>query len=272
MLAFGAFHSVALNPRTSEWRELRSALPEGIVVWTGRDAIGWGGGCCGDAQSNGAAYNPATDTYRDLPRSPLAPSQGPKGAWTGRELLLFVSGYSPDGKLYPASLARAAAYNPATSTWRRIAPLPVSGMRFSGTAAWDGHELLVVGAGENARATFAYDPATNDWRRLASLPSGRSGAQTVWTGKRLLLWGGLTRRDPARQVDTGNGFSYDPRTNRWSTIPRWPLQARGASAIAWTGRALIVAGGAKGVCKPDGVHGCHTKYFADAAAFTPTTR
>src|SRR5439155_23735644 len=115
----------------------------GIVVWTGSELIGWGGGCCGDAFSDGAAYNPSTNSWRKLARSPLAPSQGPLGAWTGHELVLFVGGISPDGKPYPARLARAAAYNPATDTWRRIQPLPAP--RGGATAVWDGREVLVVG-------------------------------------------------------------------------------------------------------------------------------
>src|ERR1051326_6601495 len=55
--AFGPFHSVAFTPSTSRWRVLHGSLPTGITVWTGSEAIGWGGGCCGDAESNGAAYN-----------------------------------------------------------------------------------------------------------------------------------------------------------------------------------------------------------------------
>ena len=62
--------------------------------------IGWGGGCCGDASADGAAYDPATNTWRKLPRSPLAPEQSPIGAWTGHELILLVSGIDL-GKLEP---------------------------------------------------------------------------------------------------------------------------------------------------------------------------
>jgi hypothetical protein len=270
MLVFGAFQSVAFTPATNTWHELRKSVPGGIVVWTGREAIGWGGGCCGDAQSNGSAYNPATGIYRNLPRSPLVASQEPLGVWTGRELIILVSGFGPDGKPSPARLARAAAYNPATNTWRRIAPLPVSGMRFNGTAVWDGRELLVVGAGKTAQSAYAYNPVTNRWRRLAPLPSGRFGASVVWTGRRLLLWGGQIGRY-SKLVDSRDGLAYDPKADRWSTIPRWPLPARGGSSFAWTGRALIVWGGGRGVCKPGGIYGCHTEYFADGAAFTPTT-
>src|SRR2546430_17640936 len=99
-----------------------------------------------------SAYKPVANKWRKLSRSPLAGRQPPLGAWTGRELIMFVSGLNPDGHAWPARLARAAAYNPATNKWRRIAPLPAS---FNGASAvWDGREVLVVGA----KAGFAYNP------------------------------------------------------------------------------------------------------------------
>jgi N-acetylneuraminic acid mutarotase len=265
MLVWGAFHSVAFNRATGSWRTLRRAVPTGIIVWTGREAIGWGGGCCGDAQSNGAAYDPATGTFRKLARSPLAPDQAPIGAWTGRELILFVSGINPaDGKPWPARLARAAAYSPATNTWHRTAPLPVRG----GTAVWDGHEVLVVGGGASAQSALAYDPATNGWRRLTPLPSRRLGASAIWSGKRLLLWGGQTGSSTAL-VEARNGLAYSPRTDRWSVLPRSPLRARSGSAVVWTGRALIIWGGEIGT--PAGTS-IPPKFLRDGAAFRPTSR
>src|SRR2546430_13438266 len=57
-----------------------------------------------------SAYKPVANKWRKLSRSPLAGSQHPLGAWTGRELIMFVSGLNPDGHAWPARLARAAAY------------------------------------------------------------------------------------------------------------------------------------------------------------------
>jgi hypothetical protein len=263
MLVFGASHSVAFNPATHKWRGLRHSVPGGITVWTGREAVGWGGGCCGDAESNGAAYNPASGAFRNLAPSPLAPSQRPLGVWTGRELILFVSSFGPDGKHWPARLARAAGYNPLTNTWRRIAPLPEAALRFSGTAVWDGREVLVVAAGANAQSTLAYNPNTNHWRRLAAMPSGRIGATVVWTGKRLLLWGGQNRDASAGLRD---GLAYDPQADGWSSIPTAPLRARVGSTVAWTGHALIVWGGEIGT--PGGTSTPPT-FPRAGASFTP---
>ncbi len=227
----------ALDPATGSWRMLPKApTGEGFTAWTGRELIGWGGGCCGDASDEGSAYDPAANTWRTLARSPLAPSQRPLGAWTGHRLILVVNGYNPaDDKPYPASLARAAAYDPATDTWSRLAAPPPGALRYGGAAAWDGHELLVVG---NASATkhdaYAYDLAANRWRRLARPPRGLVPEQAVWAGSRLIVLGG---------DEVTRAFAYDPKLDSWAALPRLPLQGPGQDVATWTGREVILWNG-----------------------------
>src|SRR5262245_48443197 len=256
LLVFGA--DLRYRPSTDAWRRLHASIPDGIVAWTGREALGWGGGCCGDAQSNGAAYDPVTDSSYALPRSPLAPSQDPIGAWDGRELLVFVSGYGPMGGRYPAGYARGAAYNPATKSWRRLAALPTAGPRFGGSAAWTGRELIVAGAGVRNRAAFAYDPQADRWRRLAPLPSSRPGATALWTGDRLIVWGGAA-----------SALAYDPATNSWSSVARPPLRAPESTSAVWTGRSLLAFGGVIG---SSAATGNQQVWLRGVAAFTPVAR
>ena len=231
VLVWGAFDYQAYNPTTNRWRTLPKrpgiGAAGGLVVWTGRELVGWGGGCCGDAFSNGVAYDPARNRWRNLPAGPLAGSQSPVGAWTGRELVILVGNLNPDGHPWPARLARTAAYNAATNAWRRLAPLP-GGQAAS--AVWDGREALVLTAGG---AVFALDPAANSWRRLARLGFGGSGAAVAWTGRQLLVWSGRAAR----------GAAYDPAANRVALLPRSPLRPRQDFVSAWTGGALIVWGG-----------------------------
>lgn len=240
MLAFDPFHSVAYTPATNRWRVLPKAINLGFVTWTGREAIGWGGGCCADAQKGGSAYNPATGGYRKLAVSPLGADQGALGAWTGRELILFLSRYDVDGKLRPASVATAAAYDPASDRWRRLAQLPwhPQGGYPVGSGVWDGRELLVFGAGASARSAYAYDPATNRWRTLASLPGPRVGGIGVWTGSRLLVVGGQNLGATRYLRD---GVAYDPHADRWTRLPAMPLRKLGGAVGFWTGRQLIVS-------------------------------
>ena len=213
----------AYDPQSNRWRLLpRARTSAGLVVWTGRELLGWGGGCCGDAVASGAAYDPDTETWRDFADSPLAPEQQPLGAWTGRELVLFVSGISAvDGRPFPDERARAAAYEPSTDTWRRIAPLPEG--RRGATAIWDGREILVVGGrdvqGSPAGVGYAYNPGTNGWRQLPAMDTGRIGAVTAWTGRRLLIWAATAIAPASRSTrarTAGRGFPKRLCAREWS--------------------------------------------------------
>jgi hypothetical protein len=234
LLLWGCDQAV-FDPRANAWRMLsKPPTGEGFAAWTGHELIGWGGGCCGDAWDGGSAYDPAANSWRTLSRSPLAPSQGPIGAWTGHEVLLVVSGYPPDpgDKLYPARLARAAAYDPETDAWTRLAAPPAGVLRYGGVAAWDGRNLLVVAN----HAALAYDRATNRWRRLSRPPQGLTPEWAFWTGRRLLVLGG---------GESLRAFSYDPRADRWTALPAVPVQGSDQTA-AWTGRQLIVLSSVEG--------------------------
>jgi hypothetical protein len=228
----------ALDPATGRWHTLsKPPTGEGIAVWTGHELIGWGGGCCGDAWDGGSAYDPTTNTWRTIAHTPLSPAQGALGAWTGHELLLLVSGFNPaSGKPYPARFARAAAYDPSADRWHRIAPLPETGFRFGSAAAWDGHELVVAGAGPDARSTFAYDPATDRWSRRAPSPLGLRNATAFRAGDRLVIWGG---------GETPRALAYDPASDRWTLLPPAPVHGTEQTA-AWAGDHLIVWSGAGG--------------------------
>lgn len=257
----------AYDPSADQWRLLPPPPSgAGIVVWTGKEMLGWGGGCCGDALSRGEAFDPTTERWRPLAESPLAPEQQPLGAWTGRELVLFVSGISAvDGKPVPEGLARAAAYDPATDSWRRIEPLPER--RAGATAVWDGKEILVVGGrtfdGSPAGVGFAYNPATNGWRRFPAMQTGRMQAAAAWTGNRLLVWGGELGREALVVSRTGSAF--DPAANRWSPLPEAPIAGRLDPVSAWTGVELIVWGGV-GVSNRRG-----PEHFTDGASFMPVS-
>ncbi len=253
----------AFDPATGLWRLLPEApLSWGgpaVAVWTGRQMIGWGGGCCGDSVAAGLAYTPATDSWDTLPPSPLVGRQVATGAWTGRELVI-AGGNNADGKLF----GDAAAYNPSTRSWRRLPPMPEP--RTDATAVWDGSEVLVVGGGDQQRLYaegVAYNPSTNTWRRLSAMEYPRAGHVALWTGSRLLVWGGATRRG-SLATRPPHGETYDPVTNRWSPLPKSPLRGRAGATAVWTGSAMIVWGGSP--VDDDG------GWFADGARYTPGTR
>jgi hypothetical protein len=273
MLVFGLTNG-AYNPATNTWRPIaRYGGPVGAVsVWTGHQVIVWGGGCCGGATAAGGAYTPATNTWQPLPPSPLS-ARYTTGVWTGTEVII-AGGRHPtvtaSGSTHIAgdsTMADAAAYNPATRTWRRLPPMPQP--RSAATAVWDGTEaLFIAGTLANGHAPtasgVAYNPATNQWRRLPRMEFGRSRFAAVWTGHQVLVWGGLTGRYSSQTVPP-HGVAYSPAANRWPALPPAPLRGRANPLAVWTGTQMIVWGGQ--------FEGKLTSTFAhDGAAYQPPAR
>jgi N-acetylneuraminic acid mutarotase len=243
MLIWGEANG-AYDPRRSSWRPLRPPLigAASVTVWTGRQVIMWGGGCCASARADGAVYNIAHDTWQPIPAAPLAGRHAP-GVWTGTELVI-AGGAGLGG----ASLSDAAAYNPSSGTWRHLPSLPAA--RSGASMTWTGADVVVAGGFGSYRLppytdAMAYDPATNQWRRLADMPDNRYRHCAVWTGQQLIVLGGRTAASGQEAGSLGSslpqqrGWSYDPIRNQWSTLPPSPPSAYTASNCIWTGNDLI---------------------------------
>jgi N-acetylneuraminic acid mutarotase len=98
------------------------------------------------------------------------------------------------------------------------------------------------------------------WRSLPDAPiaTRSEGVAAVWTGTRMIVWGGAS-------VDGGvygDGASYDPSTRSWQRLPASPLRPRSDPAYVWTGRQLFIWGGA--------VVG--DKVVSDGATYDPSNR
>lgn len=231
-------------------------------MWTGRQAIFWGGGCCGGALATGAAYNPATNSWQTLPPAPLS-ARYAQGVWTGTEVII-AGGVGPPTASGGQTFADAAAYNPATRTWRRLAPTPEP--RSGGTMIWDSTEVLYIGGtrvGANGPSadTLAFRPSADRWQHLPAMDFGRSGFATVWTGHQVLVWGGYTGSF-ARPVIPPHGVAYDPAAGQWTALPLSPLRGRGGPIAVWTGTQMIVWGGViRGTLRDT--------YPTDGAAYSP---
>lgn len=187
----------AYNPSTQAWRPV-PAPPYGTrrypaAVWTGTELLVWGGttSCATDGSStcvdnpvDGAAYDPATDSWRIISATgaPQGPVESNTGTWTGSEMIVFQTGDCSE----PCS--RAFAYDPATDAWR--AGAQVTGLSYSlHLAVWNGTAMYVwdvTGAG------FSYDPERDLWTAIdrGSLMASRYNGTWAWTGTGVLEWGG----------------------------------------------------------------------------------
>ncbi len=125
--------------------------------------------------------------------------------------------------------------------------------RHGHTALSTGTEMIVWG-GERKDPPFepsvyerngaAYDPVADEWTLLSTLgdlPSSRMNHSAVWTGSKMIVWGG-----ESNGVYFYDGAIYDPATDRWTAMdmadPDAPAARAGHKAF-WTGSEMIVWGG-----------------------------
>jgi hypothetical protein len=113
MLVLGPPTLDAYDPNTNTWQPIPIGGPNefAVVAWTGREAIVWGGVCCGDRSNNGTAYDPSANAWSPLPTAPLQPRRSPMGAWTGKELIV-AGGWTFRSDATLRVFRNAAAYNP----------------------------------------------------------------------------------------------------------------------------------------------------------------
>lgn len=125
------------------------------------------------------------------------------------------------------------------------APAP----RTQHTAVWTGASMLVWGGSVPGTPAVTatggrYDPVANAWSPMSTIgaPAPRHSHCAVWTGKRMIVWGGYG----VSALETTGG-AYDPAADAWT-----PLANTGAPAgrigfsCVWTGAELVVWGGTAG--------------------------
>jgi N-acetylneuraminic acid mutarotase len=262
-------------------------LPDDAVtaaaVWTGDRAIVWGG-YYGDPPvritTNGWSLNPESGVWTALPvQSPLAPRVDPSAVWTGTENILWGGSAGTPWWGRTRIYNDGARYNPATATWTRMsisdAPTALSGR----AAVWTGTEMLVWGgfvytttAGTVSPADGGrYNPSTDQWQpmTITNAPRGRRNFTSVWTGKEMVVWGGINGTGWPKDF-LNEGGRYRPDENRWSSVTtnRAP-SARSLAPAVWTGSEMLVWGGYSR--DDDAVDAFGDAYLADGGKYDPVT-
>ncbi len=183
-------------------------------VWTGREALFWGGRTASPDSSLGAAYDPIAQTWRVIASPPTDEASAAVGVWTGDELIVWGGGRGSD-----APDSAGAAYDPSSDSWRPIADAPIGLNAASGV--WDGNEMIVFGSllnGNNVAATDhavgeAYDPATDSWRTVAPSTLSPQASSSVWLDGGMFSWDYET-----------HGAWYDAGTDTWGDVEKLPLE------------------------------------------------
>jgi N-acetylneuraminic acid mutarotase len=173
------------------------------MVWTGKEAIIWGGGNATKALGDGGRYNPARDSWKPVSADGApSPRLGHVAVWTGKEMIVW-GGTTRETDTQAAYFENGARYNPKTDTWRPISTIGAPKGRVQTVAVWTGAEMVIWGGVNDAQAggvldsgryvgTGArYNPATDTWTEI-TLTGAPSPRYTIglWTGEGLLTFGG----------------------------------------------------------------------------------
>ena len=173
-------------------------------VWTGQEWIIWGGLVAGQLPtSSGARLRPDLDSWTEITKSEApTPRSGHTAVWTGTQMIVW-GGFGP--------------------------------------TEYENDGTLIMDFSKNLNTGGRYTPQPQGWASVSTTgaPSARTRHAAVWTGSRMIVFGGRNSTGPL-----GDGASYDPITDQWSALPATgaPSPRSGATAL-WTGSALLVWGG-----------------------------
>ena len=212
-----------------EWRLMPPSPLEGRVghtaVWTGSEVIIWGGhgGGVGGKPTrrfaDGAAFEPATDSWRAIATPDLEGGPGYASVWTGHEMIV-LGGNDGNQSFAENGLNEAAAYDPSTEIWRLLEmPIDLAVV----DALWTGTEVVMFGVERYLGRLIgaAYDPATDVWRHFPAAPVHPAVPDIDRVGDQVLAWS----YDP--EVD--GVAAFDTLTLEWRLLP--PLPGRPTEGV-----------------------------------------
>jgi N-acetylneuraminic acid mutarotase len=208
------------------------------AVWTGSQMIVWGG--TGSSLFNtGGRYDPVADAWTPTSTGGAPPpSTGHVAAWTGSLMLIYGGTGNSGGR-----------YDPALDAWSGMSTLNAPFAARYSTAVWSGNVMIVWGGltlngirylNEGGR----YDPVSDTWSTTSTsgAPSPRASHTAIWTGSRMIVWGGYVVF--TTHTDLNSGGVYDPVSDAWTSVSFVGApSARSLHAAVWTGQRMAVWGG-----------------------------
>ena len=211
-------------------------------LWTGSVMIIWGN----EYSGSGGRYDPATDTWQPTSLTNLPVLGGNYTAIWADGVMIVWGGRGPG-----YDLNSGARYDPLADTWSPISTVGAPAPRSEHVAVWTGNKMIVWGGFTFLPPSVrffndggVYDPVLDRWSPMSTIgaPLQRIEATAVWTGTRMLVWGGVT--GPASSTQLNTGAAYDPVSDKWTPMSTTgaPASRFGATGV-WTGQDFIVWGG-----------------------------
>lgn len=237
------------SPDSDSWAQIStvgapSARAGHTAVWSGTEMIVWGGsGVAGSYLGAGGRFAPDTQTWTALATNGAPTGRsGHVAVWIGAKMLVW-GGINSSNMLNDGAL-----YDPAANSWSALPLVNAPEARANAAAVWAGDRFIVWGGegafgelGTGGQLTFS-NGLPVAWTALSTTnaPSPRSAHSAVWTGSRMIVWGGQAGSSPL-----GDGSSYNPQANVWQALNLTNAPAaRSDHAAIWTGSDMVVTCGA----------------------------
>ena len=157
----------AYDPFTSSWRKIADGpidITDGSAIWTGDEMIVVGAALDGNNHADtptaiGVAYDPTSDTWRELPPSDLSP-QAMTAEWLNGELIAWDYDQA------------SAAYDPIDDVWRPLERVPLAFSECRPVSVATSRTVF----GEFCGKTVAFSADEYAWHRIPMpLPSDSIG-------------------------------------------------------------------------------------------------
>ena len=242
------------NPATDSWTVMSStnAPPPSDVhsaVWTGTEMVVWGS--LYPVSTGGARYNPSTDSWRGMSQTNAPITTGGQSlVWTGSKIVVW-GGYDVNG----VETNAGGIYDPVADAWIATSLVNAPSARALQSGVWTGSRMLVWSGrfyDPDAIVTTefsdggSFDPVGNTWTPISAVnaPTPRTDGISVWTGSKMVVWGGVNEDPSQNLTELRDGGIYTPGTNSWTTttLTGAPVAREGAVA-AWTGSRVLIWGG-----------------------------
>ncbi|HEY3143190.1 MAG TPA: hypothetical protein VGJ86_18775 [Acidimicrobiales bacterium] len=227
----GSWEHVADPPFGARIYTFGAKLGDGrIIVWGGIDldaaAAADAAGTPRDWETDGAIYDPTTNTWEEIPPAPLQGLGSIRARMTDDRLAVVST--LPDGVT-----TEAAVFDVVEGQWHaaptQVLPSPEPNF------IWNGQVLALVYL-EDQPATLRWRTGTESWQTGTPPPlSARTKSGGAFDGERLAVWGGVsgsTRRD--------DGAIYHLATDSWTLIPsEASLSGRDPKVTWFQGRLYV---------------------------------
>jgi N-acetylneuraminic acid mutarotase len=241
------------RPEAGGWERLPEArfangqgLGVGVPLNLAGDVVLIIGGSYEAESIEALAFDPVAKRWRRLPNAPVPWRSGYSAVHVdGSEAIVWGGSGGGD-------VPEGAVYNHRRREWRGIKRSSL-GIRTGHAAAWTGEKMIVWGGeaegfcgAPTPRTGAGYEPRLDQWRAITPAPiPGRVGAAAVWTGDRMIVWGGVGDRDGSCEPRRffADGAAYDPRRDRWRSIPQAPIRSDVDPRAFWTGEEMLVWAG-----------------------------